>query len=315
MKKCRLENIFEKILMVFKPLAVFAFALSLAVTCIYRVESGEIALVLRLGRLLGANPAERIKTPGLHAAFPYIIDEVIKIQTGKIWQVVVTTHYANGSAINTNIERNGYLITGDNNIVLIEAVVKYRVSDPVNYALRHKDAARVVDGTVSGLLQKYVSPIGIDTLLTTGKAQLAEDTRRGAQEILDSLKAGVTLTAVELTKLTPPEEVMPDFNAVIAASVQKETLIQTANGYRVNVLPAAQSQAQHLVESARARQNEALAAAQADIAAFDGLYAQYAQNPYIVDEGVLRSRIDALLSKMRVVIVRDGELPPRILLP
>jgi membrane protease subunit HflK len=306
---------FERTLRVLKPLAALVVVLSLAFTCIYRVESDEVALVLRFGRLLGANPAERIKMPGLHVAFPYIVDEVIKIRTGKIWQMVVTTHYTNGSTISANIERNGYLITGDSNIVLVEAAVKYRIGDPVTYALFHRDAAAIIDGVVSGVLQKYVSRIGVDTLLAGGKVQLAEDTRRGAQEILDTLKTGVILTNVELTKLTPPEEVMPGFNAVIAASVQKETLIQTANGYRVNILPAAQSQAQHLVESARARRNESLAAAQTDIAAFDGLYAHYAHNPYIVDEGVLRSRVDALLSKMRVVVVRDGELPPRILLP
>jgi membrane protease subunit HflK len=306
---------FERLLGFFKPLTGLVFAVSLAVTCIYRVESDEIALVLRFGRLLGANPPERLKTPGLHIAFPHVIDEVIKIPAGKIWQVVVTTHYANGSAINTNIERNGYLITGDSNIILIEAVVKYRIGDPVNYALYHADAEQLIDGVVSSMLQKHASHIGVDTLLTTGKVQLAEDTRRSAQEVLNVLKSGVVLTNVELTKLTPPEEVMPDFNAVIAASVQKETLIQTANGYRINTLPMAQSQAQHLVESAKARQNEALAAAQADIAAFDGLYARYVQNPRIVEEGVLRNRIDALLSKMRVVVVRDGELPPRLLLP
>ncbi|MDR2759708.1 MAG: hypothetical protein LBB78_10050, partial [Spirochaetaceae bacterium] len=112
MKKYRLEDIFERSLKIFKPLVGFVFALSLVITCIYRVESDEIALILRFGRRRGANPEERIKTPGLHFAFPRIIDEVIKIPVGKIWQVVVTTHYANGSVINSNIERNGYLITG-----------------------------------------------------------------------------------------------------------------------------------------------------------------------------------------------------------
>jgi membrane protease subunit HflK len=278
------------------------------------VESDEIAVVLRFGRLTGANPAERIKRPGLHFSFPHVIDEVVKIPVGKVRQVTVTTHYANGNAINSDVNRNGYLITGDNNIVLTEAAVKYRIDDPIACALYHEDAARVIDGTVSGVLRRHVSRLGVDELLTTGKVQLAEDVRRVAQTILDTVKSGVTLTNVELTALTPPEEVMSDFNAVVAAAAQKETSVQQANGYRVNTLPAAQSRAQQLVENAKSRQNEALAAARTDIAAFDGLYVQYAQNPDMVNEGVFRSRIGVLLSKMRVVI-RDDKNSPRLLLP
>ncbi|MDR1622298.1 MAG: protease modulator HflK [Synergistaceae bacterium] len=270
--------------------------------------------MLRFGRLTGANPAKRIKRPGLHFAFPHVIDEVVKIPVRKVRQVTVTTHYANGNAINSDVNRNRYLITGDNNIVLAEAAVKYRIDDPIACALYHKDAERVIDGAVSGVLQKHVSRLGVDELLTTGKARLAEDVRWAAQTLLDAVKSGVVLTNVELTALTPPEEVMSDFNAVVAAAAQKETSIQQANGYRVNTLPTAQSRAQQLVESAKSRQNEALAVAWTDIAAFGGLYAQYAQNPDIVNEGVFRGRIGALLSKMRVV-VQDNGSSTHLLLP
>jgi membrane protease subunit HflK len=311
----RLKKAFEWGVKALKPVAGVLFALSLLFSCAYKVENDEIAVVLRFGRLVGDNPADRIKRPGLHFAFPHIIDEVVKIPVGKVRQVTVTTHFANGNAINSDVNRNGYLITGDSNIVLVEATVKYRIDSPIEYALYHKDATQVINGAVSGALEKCVSLASVDELLTTGKVRLAEGVRRVSQELLDSLASGVNLTNVELTNLTPPEEVMWDFRAVIAATAQKETLIQQANGYRVNTLPTSQSKAQQLIENAKARQNEELAAAQTGIAAFDGLYAQYEQNPDIVNEGVFRSRIGAILSKMQVVVARDGEGSPRMLLP
>jgi membrane protease subunit HflK len=314
MNEQNLRKVFVRISKFLKPALAAGSVAALLFSCAYKVESDEIAVVLRFGRLAGANPAERMKRPGLHFAFPHIIDEVVKIPVGKVRQVTVTTHYANGSAINSDVNRNGYLITGDDNIVLAEAAVKYRIGDPIACALYHKDAAQVIDGTVSGVLQKRVSRLGVDELLTTGKVQLAEDVRHDAQALLDAVKCGVVLTNVELTALTPPEEVMSDFNAVVAAAAQKETSIQQANGYRVNVLPAAQSKAQQLTENAKSRQNEEIAAARTDIATFDGLYAQYAQNPNIVNEGVFRGRIGALLSKMRLV-VQESENSPRLLLP
>ena len=316
MNEHRLTKTFERSVKFLKPLLAAACAVSLLFSCAYKVESDEIAVVLRFGRLAGTNPAERIKRPGLHFAFPHVIDEVIKIPVGKVRQVTVTTHYANGSTINSDVNRNGYLITGDSNILLMEAAVKYRVDDPIAYALYHENAARVIDGAVSGVLQRHVSRLGVDALLTTGKAQLAEDVRLGAQALLNAVKSGTAVMNVELTVLTPPEEVMSDFNAVIAAVAQKETSIQQANGYRVNTLPAAQSKAQQLIENAKSRQNEAIAAAQTDIAAFNGLHSQYAQNPNAVKEGVFRGRIAALLSKMQVVVHEDKEkASPRLLLP
>ncbi|MDR2137427.1 MAG: protease modulator HflK [Synergistaceae bacterium] len=312
----KLKQTFEGSVKILKPALAAICLVSLLFSCTYKVESDEIAVVLRFGRLTGENPSERIKRPGLHFAFPHVIDEVVKIPVGKVRQVTVATHYAKGNAIDIDVNRNGYLITGDNNILLVEAAVKYRIGDPLAYALYHGDAARVIDGTVSGVLQRQVSRLDVDALLTTGKVRLAEDVRRGAQTLLDAVKSGVVLTNVELTALAPPEEVMSDFNAVIAAAAQKETSIQQANGDRVNTLPTAQSKAQQLVENAKSRQNEALAAAWTDIAAFDGLYARYAQNPDVVTEGVFRSRVGALLSRMRVV-VRENEdaIAPRLLLP
>jgi membrane protease subunit HflK len=310
----KLRTAFQRSARFLKPALVVICVVSLLFSCAYKVESDEIAVVLRFGRLTGENPAQRLKRPGLHFALPHVIDEVVKIPVGKVRQVAVTTHYANGNAIDGDVNRNGYLITGDSNIILVEAAVKYRIGDPLAYALHHQDPMRVIDGTVSGVLQRHVSCLGVDALLTTGKVQLAEDVRRGAQVFLDAVQSGVILTNLELTALTPPEEVMSDFNAVIAAAAQKETSIQQANGYRVNMLPTAQSRAQQLVENAKSRQNEALAAARTDIAAFEGLYARYAQNPDVVNEGVFRSRLAMLLSKMRVVVHED-KIAARLLLP
>jgi membrane protease subunit HflK len=280
---------------------------------VYKVDSDESAVILRFGRLSGINPAERIKRPGLHYAFPYIIDEVVKIPVGKVKQFIVTTHDSRGSYIDSEINRSGYLITGDSNIILIEAAVKYRVSNPLAYALYHKNAELLIDGVVSGVLQKSVSSMGVDTLLTSGKVQLAEDVRITSQALLDMIEAGVDLTNVEFTKLTPPAEVMGDFEAVTAAAVNKATMIQEANGYRLDILPKAESQAQSVVEKAKVLQNEALARAQTDIAAFLGLHGQYEQNPNVVLTGVLRERAGAILSQMQVVV--SGSETPRMLLP
>ena len=311
-KKDVLEKIFDLGVKLSGPVVAVLF-IALLCSGAYKVDNDEVAAVLRFGRLSGINPAEKIKRPGPHYAFPYIIDEVVKISVGKIKQLIVTTHDSKAGYIDSDINRSGYLITGDNNIILIEATIKYRIDNPLVYAFSHKNAELVVDGVVSGVLQKNVSSVSVDTLLTSGKIQLAENVRLSSQRLLDAIEIGVRLTNVEFTKLTPPGEVMADFEAVTAAAVQKATMTQEANGYRLHTLPGAQSQAHMIVENARASQNEALAEAQTNIAVFLGLYSQYGQNPKIVFDGVLRERIGLILSKMQVIV--SGSEAPRLILP
>ena len=43
------------------------------------VNNHEVAVVLRFGRLVGDTREEQVKEPGLLLAFPYVIDEVIKV--------------------------------------------------------------------------------------------------------------------------------------------------------------------------------------------------------------------------------------------
>ncbi|MBR2876067.1 MAG: hypothetical protein IKC01_02915, partial [Clostridia bacterium] len=72
------ETIMLSVMKYFKWVVVASVAL-IVLTGVYKVDSNEVAIVLRFGRLVGTTASEQIKNPGLHFAFPYIIDEVIKV--------------------------------------------------------------------------------------------------------------------------------------------------------------------------------------------------------------------------------------------
>ena len=77
------------------------------------VNNHEVAVVLRFGRLVGDTREEQVKEPGLLLAFPYVIDEVIKVPVGKVHEVSITTHAASADPTYAEIEDTGYVITGD----------------------------------------------------------------------------------------------------------------------------------------------------------------------------------------------------------
>ena len=45
----------------------------LVLTGIYKVDSNEVAVVLRFGKLVGSTYEEQVKKPGLHFALPFTL--------------------------------------------------------------------------------------------------------------------------------------------------------------------------------------------------------------------------------------------------
>ena len=149
------------------------------------VNNHEVAVVLRFGRLVGDTREEQVKEPGLLLAFPYVIDEVIKVPVGKVHEVSITTHAASADPTYAEIEDTGYVITGDENIIHIDATLKYQISDPVEYALYNSDPETEINGVVSGVMTSCAASKSVDGLLTDQKAEFGNEVIRQAQAILD----------------------------------------------------------------------------------------------------------------------------------
>ena len=309
------ETIMLSVMKYFKWVVVASVAL-IVLTGVYKVDSNEVAIVLRFGRLVGTTTSEQIKNPGLHFAFPYIIDEVIKVPVETVQEITVETHYSADTAISKNIKNSGYVITGDSNLVLIRSVVKYKVSDPVRYALYINEINEIVNGVVSGETVPLVTSMTVDSVLTTEKAQLSENLRRNTQKVLNELGCGIIITNIELTNVIPPNETKDAFDAVNTASVKKQTLIQEANDYTESKIPKAQAASDSLVSEAKKNQAEKIAKANEEVAEFNGFYEQYKANPDVIKNGVFRSRVSKVLTDAgATIIVPDGNESAKVILP
>jgi len=309
-------QIMENIIKYFKLTVYFAIVL-MALSGVYRVESSQTAVVLRFGRLLGATPEKQLKKPGLHFALPFFIDQVIKIPVYTVQEKEITTHYKqNGSVASPIIEQNGYVLTGDKNIVLVRAKVKYQINDPVRFTLFSNDAGEMLDCIISGELTGIAAHSDVDSILTTGRAQLSSDVMRNSQEIINRLQLGILLSGVELTEITAPAETIRYFEEVRNASIYKATSLQRAQEYASTRMLGAQGAASTLKQTAISTQAERLATARSEMAQFNGLYDQYARNPQIIMSGTFRQRVGAVMKKAgKAIVVPAGAETPTVFLP
>ena len=309
-------RVIEYVIRYFKGVVVFA-AVLIAVSGIYRVESNEAAIVLRFGRLTGRTPERQIKNPGLHFALPFFVDEVIKIPVQTMHERDVITHYIVwGGRILPDVQSNGYLLTGDNNVVLIRATVLYQIENPVEYAIYNTHPGQVIDGIVSAELTRRVTQMDIDSVLTGGRAELSSAIMANAQRSLDELKTGVAIAAVELIGIVPPMETVQYFDDVRSAAVFKETLIQRAQESASSLILGAQAEAGAYTQTAISEQHVMLTKARGEMAEFNGIYDLYARNPELIIAGNFRERLGAVIAQSggSIIVPEGGELP-LILLP
>ncbi len=276
------------------------------------IKSGEVAVVLRFGRLVGNTYEEQVHQPGLLFAFPYIIDEVVIVPTGNVIEQKVTTHYTNGEM--TTLHNNGYLITGDQNIAMVSASVKYMISDPVSYALNVKDASALINAFVSSAMVNSAASTGVDELLTSGKDEFAKAVLNEAQEKLSAVDSGITVGAIELTSVSMPNEVREVYDMVNSATVQAATLLEQARQYEAKVIPQAEADAATLVSDAKKKYSESVSAANLDLTEFYGTVKEYEENPDAVKTRVYTEKVTAAIGKIgKIRVVKDGET--KIFLP
>ena len=270
------------------------------------VKSGNVALILRFGNLVGDTYEEQVHGPGLLLAFPYIIDEVVMVPTGSIIEQKVTTHYTDGYM--QDVKSNGYVITGDQNIAVINATVKYKITDPVAYALNVSDINAIVNGSVSNAMVESAACVTVDSILTSGKETYAGNVIQKAQNKLDISEAGITIANIEFTKVSMPKEVVGIYNEVNAASVQAETLIEEAKNYRDTTIPAAEATASKAISDANTAYSTAVSGANKALAEFWGLTEEYKVNRDVVRTRIYNSKIREAISKIgKVKVVQEGD--------
>lgn len=297
---------------------VLIVALVVLICCsgIRVVDNYEVGVVLRFGRIVGQTREEQIHEPGLLLAFPYVIDEVIKVPVGKVQELAIRTHAGTTDPTYADVENTGYLITGDENILHIDATLKYKISDPVEYALYNRNPEESINGIVSGAMSSCAANIGVDGLLTDQKEEYAAQVIAASQRIIDETSLGVTILSLEFKSIMPPDALKYHFDQVNAAAVEKETMIQQANQYREKVVPEAKATADKLVSDAQVRQHDLLNRANDRVAEFYGLYEEYNRNKAVVYERVFREKVTKIFNQMGgKIVVPEGGATPRVFLP
>jgi membrane protease subunit HflK len=291
------------------------------------IQSGFVGLKLRFGRLVGASRSEQIHEPGLVLALPEPIDTVITVDgperegeviIDEVWKPI--EELAAIDKINPLVE--GYVLTGDQNIVQAKLRVKYRVTDPIRFKLWMDNPEGMLQDAVLAALTRTIGGWEVNDVwrqqrggeegVGTAKS-LADMVKTRAQDRLDRLDAGMTISALEFAEIHPPRHVVAEFRDVQNARIEMETKKREAEGFVRSLLPKAESESNQMVKQAMAYENALKAEAGAELSVFEQIHAEYQNNPEVVRERLLLETFEQMIQEVGKRLF----LPPgtRLILP
>ena len=182
------------------------FAITILIASVKIINQYEKGIVLRFGRF------KSVVDPGLNFILPHI-EELVKIDMRE-------------KMINVIPQK---VITKDNVMVLVDAVIYCKVVDPVKAEFEVKD----FDGAATVLAQTNLrNLIGDKTLDETfvSRDAINDDLRSALDSATDNW--GVKVTRVEIQKFDPPAEIIEAMNLQMKAERERRATMIQAEGIK-----------------------------------------------------------------------------------
>lgn len=291
------------------PLVLLALVLlGLAGTCFYTVDDKQQAVVTTFGKVTNVTDA------GVHFKLPFGIQSVRKVDVN-VYQQIKLGYDPNtyGDDFNT---KESSMITGDYNIVNVDFFVEYKVSDPVRYLYASNDPETILRNLIQSQVRNVVGSSTVDAVLTDGKESIQMQVKELVTRILEEYDIGLSLVDVKIQDAEPPtQEVIEAFKAVETAKQQAETVINDAKAYQNAQLPKAQAEADKLLRNAEYLKQNRVNEAVEQVAMFEAMYEQYAQNPGITRSRMYYEAISQALPGVKLYISSGGGTDVQMLLP
>ena len=279
-------------------IGLVALLLVIAVsTCFYTVDDKQQAVVTTFGKVTDVTEA------GVHFKFPFGIQQAQKVDVNvyqKIELGYTTTNNKDGYVVNT---QESSMITGDYNIVNVDFFVEYKVSDPVAYLFASTKPEEILRNLIQSQVRNVVGSSSVDAVLTDGKENIQMQVKNLVTDILGEYNIGLTLVDVKIQDAEPPTKaVIEAFKAVETAKQQAETVVNDAKAYQNAELPKAQAEADKLLQNAEYLKQKRINEAVQQVAMFNAMYAEYAQNPEITRSRMYYEAISQILPGVKLYI-------------
>ena len=278
----------------------------------YRVNEGEEAILLTFREMTDK------KGPGIYWRVPFV-QTVDKVSTSQIHTLELgfrtqTGQYIDDPSDYTDVNDEALMLTGDDNLVRVEAVCQYSVRDAQSYLYEVDKPESTMKLAFETALRRNIQNKALDDALLN-KATIEQEVIPDFQRMLDSYGIGVTVREIRIQNITVPTEVNAAYEDVNNAKNEKTRKLDEAEKYSNEVIPAARSEAYQMVQEAEAYKSEVISQATGDVANFNSVYEEYVSSQSITRKRLMIETMERILENAESKVVIDGDGDTLRLLP
>ena len=267
----------------------------------FSVGEEEQAVVTMFGRVQG------VKSAGLYFKIPFLQNATLVDTTTKgmpIGYVASSSGERDGAGATGTHE--ALMITSDYNFVDIDFYIEYRVSDPVAYLFNSNRPEDILRNIAQAAIRTTVVNYSVDDVITTAKSQIQSEVMDKIIEELEEIDIGLQVANVSIQDAEPPTEaVIEAFKAVETAKQGADTAVNNAKRYQSERVPAAEAEADRIIQAAEAEKAARIAEAEGQVERFNRMYAEYSKYPLITRQRLFYEAIEEVLPGAKVIIT-DG---------
>jgi membrane protease subunit HflK len=278
----------------------------------YTVSPHEQAAVLRFGKFHATT------MPGLHFKLP-LADQVMKVSVEEHGlRLPFGRPSRTEDPINAKqdglMEDETLMLTGDLNTASVEWTVQWKVSDPGQFLFRfpldvnEQFAEDLITTVARTVMNRLVGDYSFDEVIGAKRGDIAHEARRDSQRILDAYACGITVTALQMQRVIPPDRVKPAFDKVNASIQQKQKLENDAEAMRNKLIPEAKANRDKLIREAEGYASRRKAEANGEVEALLAKYHAYERAPDITRQRLYLEAMQDVLSAVKNKTIIDADL-------
>ncbi|HBD94930.1 MAG: HflK protein [Spirochaetes bacterium GWF1_31_7] len=281
MKEFKLPNGF-----IVKPVLAIALAIGLlgaigVFMTFFIVDQKEQGVILRFGKL------NRLVDPGLNFKLPFGIEKSYLVPT----QVVLKEEFGfrtlssgNGS---TQYSQNDFpnessMLTGDLNIVNVEWIIQYRISDPVQWLFNVDNPIQTIRDISQSVVNQLIGDRAILDVIGAERANIEVHGQDMMNVLFEKYELGIRVTTLKLQNIVPPKGTVQNaFEDVNKAIQDRNRLINEGKQVYNEQVPKAKGESEAFIQEAKGYAIERTNKAEGDVARFINVLSEYKKNPEV----------------------------------
>ncbi len=260
----------------------------------YIVDEGRRGVVTRFGKYTETT------TPGLRWHLPFPIESVEVIDFSQVKTVEIG--YRNGNPKN-KIAKESLMLTDDENIIDIQFAVQYNLKSAPDFVFNTRKPDDIVFQVAQTAMSEVVGRSQMDYVLYEGRAQIAAETEKLMQTMLDKYGTGVYIQRVTLQNTQPPEQVQAAFDDAVKASQDRERQKNEGQAYANDIIPRARGMASRLLQEADGYNASVVQRAEGDASRFRQILVEYTKAPVVTRERLYLDMMQSVLGNSSKVLV------------